>query len=573
MRQYLVRCAAPTFRQLYWNVIAKRVFSESRTDHTMEESHDLFEYTSGRWLWNEEQRRSERRRRFNIPELKNLAAAAIHRDPNDIIRFEKLGEGGFNRTFLLSLHDGFQLVARIPYPVTEPKHLLIGSEVATLEYLRSHNIPVPKVYGYSTTSNNPAGTEYIFMELVRGTNLGDIWFELSETARTALVGKIVALESRLFSLNFPANGSLYYRRDLEEGQDKIKIPSDAFSENGSFCIGPDLTLAMWYGKRLTLDSFRGPYRNTIEVLLSGAQKEKAYLAKYGKPLHPLLRTRRECVGYERQCPRYHMDHLERYLHIAPHLTAQLSDNAARPTIRHPDLQPNNVFVSESLEITGLIDWQHCAILPLFIQGGIPSSLQNYGDDVSESLEVPRLPETFDNESETEQFKQVLLLRKRQLHYNYVTKTMEAGSLHSEVLMDDLCILRRKLFRHASDPWEGDNVTLKVDLIELIRKLPTFDLSILSESQPNFLIEFPENETLETLRLAAAMEEADCQFQACLNLVGVGPEGWVPVEQYNDAKQREQQLKADTLEEAETEQERRLICEHWIFDDFDEAEYS
>lgn len=46
------------------------------------------------------------------------------------------------------------------------------------------------------------------MEMIGGTNLGDIWYELSEKARIEVVRKLVELESRLFGLQFPASGSL-----------------------------------------------------------------------------------------------------------------------------------------------------------------------------------------------------------------------------------------------------------------------------------------------------------------------------------------------------------------------------
>lgn len=77
----------------------------------------------------------------------------------DIAHFKKLAEGGFNRTFLISMQDGFEMIARIPYLTTEPRNLLVASEVATMDYLRSHGVPIPKIYGYSSTSQNPAGTE------------------------------------------------------------------------------------------------------------------------------------------------------------------------------------------------------------------------------------------------------------------------------------------------------------------------------------------------------------------------------------------------------------------------------
>ena len=246
-----------------------------------------------------------------------------------------------------------------------------------------------------------------------------------------------------------------------------------------------------------------------------------------------------------------------------------ANHATQPSIRHPDLQPNNIFVSKSLEITGLIDWQHCTILPLFLQAGIPGTLQNYGDDVSESLQEPRLPSDFDEQSETEQLKEVLLLRKRQLHYTYVTHTFQRNPAHGEVLTDSLCILHRKLFRHASEPWEGDTISLKADLVELTRQWPSMAHPTTEKDCP---IEFSKDEADKSLSLAHAMEAADSQFQDCLELVGVGSEGWVPIEQYADVRRRERQLKKDTLLEAESEEERKQICDHWIFDDFDEEVY-
>ena len=109
-----------------------------------------------------------------MPELKRLAAASVNRTLQDVAQFEKLGKGGFNRTFMVIMRDGFQLVGWIPYPATQPKHLVTASEVATLDFVRVNDIPVPKIYGYSTALGNPAGTEHIFMELVRGTKLADI---------------------------------------------------------------------------------------------------------------------------------------------------------------------------------------------------------------------------------------------------------------------------------------------------------------------------------------------------------------------------------------------------------------
>lgn len=239
-----------------------------------------------------------------------------------------------------------------------------------------------------------------------------------------------------------------------------------------------------------------------------------------------------------------MDCLEKYLQVASNLIPPQLDGTSQPTIRHPDLQPNNIFVSDNLEIAGLIDWQHCAVLPLFLQAGIPGSLQNHGDDISESLVEPRLPADFDEQQENEQLRQVLLLRKRQLHYTYVMETLRVNPAHGKLLIDRSAILRRKLFRHASEPWEGDSTALQADLVQLSR-----EWSDNMASKAVCPITFYNQEAAESLQLARSMEEADSQFQSCLEVVGVGPEGWVPTDQYDDARQREQQLRVDTLQEA------------------------
>jgi hypothetical protein len=553
--------------------------------------------------WNDTAKHTERHRRFNIPEFKRLAAASISRNATDVSHFEKLAEGSFNRTFLITMRDGFQFVGRIPFPVTEPKQLVVASEVATMRFLRSRGLPVPEVYGYSSTAENEAGTEYVFMELVRGTNLGDVWFDLSGKDRMTVIGRLVELESRLFALPFPASGSMYYTKDLPETFRKINISTPEISNNGRFCVGPETRLGMWHAARFGVRAGRGPctykpfhlrvsniycanaYSSTINlrykdpdsavVLAAGAKKEMAYLREFGKPLHPFQRLRRETYLYQKQSPSEHLENLEKYLQIVPHLVPSGNEFLLRPTLRHPDLQPNNIFISDNLEITGIIDWQHSTILPLFLQCGIPNSFQNYGDSVSDSLEPFSLPDEFETLSENKQYEQIMLLRRRQLHYSYVVETEKSNPTHYKALAHDFSILRRKIFDHANSPWEGDNVTLKADLIHLTKNWSSF---VKSNSQPNedtvlsCPITFTQDEIDECLRLNAEHNEADEQLQACRDAIGVGPEGWVPVDQYDEIKERARRLKAAAIEASESKEEREKFCEHWVFDDFDESEY-
>ena len=166
----------------------------------------------------------------------------------------KLAEGGFNRIFLITMHDGFEMVARIPYHVTVPKFYATASEAATMRFLRFSGLPVPEVYDYSSSSDNTAKTEYIFMEFMKGTKLSDVWMELEEPDIVSVLRQLAQLESRMMSIPFPAGGSLYYTNDLEKMAGRTGIPLN----DERFCVGLDARLHMWYGRRSQLEVDRGP---------------------------------------------------------------------------------------------------------------------------------------------------------------------------------------------------------------------------------------------------------------------------------------------------------------------------
>ena len=259
----------------------------------------------------------------------------------------------------------------------------------------------------------------------------------------------------------------------------------------------------------------------------------------------------------------------------PYLVPVGNSTLVRPTMRHPDLQPNNIFASDDFSITSVIDWQHCTILPLFLQCGIPNSLQNYGDNISELLTLRGLPSNFEL-SENAKSHEVMLLRRRQLHFFYVVATASLNPTHHDALTDNFGTLRRKLFEHAGYPREGDIATLKNDLIYLTKK---WDEVVASKSNTGdetsnpCPIAFSEDEVAECLRLNYAQLEADKSLRNCRDVIGIGTEGWVPVEQYDEIKQREQEFMAAVLEAADSEGEGQNILEHWMFDNFDEEEYS
>ncbi|KAL3412570.1 hypothetical protein V8F44DRAFT_650908 [Aspergillus fumigatus] len=91
----------------------------------------FFQYTSSRWLWDEEQQLRDQYTPFNVPELQKAAAYSIR--AKECIKITKLAEGSFNKTFKLSIDNGLNVITRIPHPITGPEYYITASKVATIE--------------------------------------------------------------------------------------------------------------------------------------------------------------------------------------------------------------------------------------------------------------------------------------------------------------------------------------------------------------------------------------------------------------------------------------------------------
>jgi hypothetical protein len=281
--------------------------------------------------------------------------------------------------------------------------------------------------------------------------------------------------------------------------------------------------------------------------------------------------RREGYRYQEQSPSDHIDNLHRYLLIASSLVPK-DPTLNHFAIRHPDLQQSNIVVSRSpdsdWQVAGLFDWQHASILPLFLLAGIPERLQNYDDPISQSMTRPSLPENLDDLDETEQSRAKELNLRRLVHYRYVKNTEECNELHYAALTDPVGMLRRRLFYHASDPWEGETLALKVALIEATENWET----LTGGGAPSPVV-FEAEDVRETVKLDEVQRGADETLEACRNIIGFGPEGWVPAEHYEEAMTRSKQMKGDTLAAAMSAEERAEIEEHWPLDDMDEEKYT
>lgn len=93
---------------------------------------DLFKYTNGHFLVDEEHQFSRRYVRFDLDALCDIATG-VGETPSQITAIEKM-EGGFSKALLMQKANGTELMAKIPCRIAGPPSLTTAAEVAVLEY-------------------------------------------------------------------------------------------------------------------------------------------------------------------------------------------------------------------------------------------------------------------------------------------------------------------------------------------------------------------------------------------------------------------------------------------------------
>ncbi|KAH7317928.1 phosphotransferase family protein [Rhexocercosporidium sp. MPI-PUGE-AT-0058] len=530
-------------------------------------TNSFFNYTSGRWLYNEHLRLSEKQLYFNINELCHLVSKSVGLPHTDIVLVTKLAEGGSYRIFEATFRDGLKAIARLPYPCTVPRKYGVASEVATMEFLRKHGIPVPKILDWSSSAANQLGCEYIIMERVPGKELADTWHTMTFKERMAVVEKIVNIERLLFGIRFPASGSLFFKGFLDPDVKSVDLPEEKnLEDGGNSALDPRPSISGGIRSEMSSAPITDLVRTSSEeVLKAVGEREILWLQRFGEKRYPREPFYREFYHGQKVDPEVQIQHLSDYLKVAPHLIPK-GEPLNVPTIRHPDLSPSNILISDSGDITGIIDWQHATILPLFLQAKIPKHFQNYGDDDSENFRRPELPEDFANMTNSAKEKELERYRRRQVHYFYLGYTSDLNKAHFHAMGKYNLVLRNQLYDTAGRPWEGDNTSLQAQLIKAIAKWS--EISSLEEDCP---VRYSPAEVEECLDRDAKQNHVNEQMQQVRDFIGFNIDGLVPNEEFESARERVELIKNELAEGADTDEQRREFDKIWPFQDHEEID--
>ncbi|KAK9325344.1 hypothetical protein V1517DRAFT_191176 [Lipomyces orientalis] len=149
---------------------------------------------------------------FNITELQNVATEVVGSD--SCVSMITLAEGGYNKAFRLLMNDRKAVIARIPNPNAGPPFYMTASEVATMELVRTAlQVPVPQVYGWSATSNNRIGSEYVIMEEAAWNS----WDKLTPDSKLLIMKEVVSVETKLLCCSFLHYGNIYFASNAVKG--------------------------------------------------------------------------------------------------------------------------------------------------------------------------------------------------------------------------------------------------------------------------------------------------------------------------------------------------------------------
>ncbi|KAK2813972.1 hypothetical protein FQN50_000376 [Emmonsiellopsis sp. PD_5] len=533
--------------------------------------HELFSYTSGRYLYNEKLRLAERYIQFNIEALKRIAAQSVSRER--VVHLRKLAEGGFNRVLSLTMEDGLEVIVKIPFSIAEPKRLATESEVATLDFLRSKGVPVPRVYAWSSQAKNEVGSEYIIMEKAVGNPLKDRWFGLTEKEQIRLVTSYAEIERTLFSLPFSSYGSLYYKDSLPQNLQADLYAAgveDKDNDADRFCIGPVADYMFWRGNRAQFYFNRGPWRHPRDYLYSTGWKEREWTSKYGKPKTNDFPHNDVLEG--EISPLLYVDLLDKYLSICPYLLPEDNTHPLnQPTMRHPDLNPTNIYVSDSCEISCIIDWQHATILPLLLAAGNPPLFENPDPEPPSDYAKPQLPADYETLGPHEKSQADELHRRRMLFYWYMIFNTKDNKPHFNALRYPFLMLIQHLVDRAGRPWTGNTVTLKGALLRVVNSWDAL-MSTRSDEKVPCPVHFQADDVREFYELEDEWFKCNVLVEHWRSLLDdLGQDGWVRNESFERVVEGNRQLKKEWIDQAENEEAFEQVDSFWPFRDHGEDE--
>ncbi|KAF9002539.1 kinase-like domain-containing protein [Cyathus striatus] len=348
------------------------------------------------------------------PRTKRLNFSALFEVIHDIMKercelLEWIGEGGRNQLYLAHLSSGRQVAARITFPYSYrelhgPEFIeqdeidwnknpaRMNSEIQTIYFLKSRtDIPIPAIYSTNIT-DSPVGAPYSIQELVGGTNVVPKWQQLSGAQKLTIIQKLGEITGKLYSLEFESYGSII----------------DATSGAIGPLVDPVYCLHHPYPPLGVVGPW--PKNDPFGIFVAFATREYRWLeSDLGKRLFMKVYNGRDGpnISADKAWETRVMVNKE-LVSLIPHLPSlyPLPHVAHRPTLAHPDYRFANILISDvdPTNVTGIIDWEYAAVLPLWYTHSMLQSIEYVGEELY--INNPHISEVEENMLREEYIKSI-----------------------------------------------------------------------------------------------------------------------------------------------------------------------
>ncbi|KAK0112105.1 hypothetical protein ONS96_001364 [Cadophora gregata f. sp. sojae] len=531
----------------------------------LENSDDIFNYTRGRFVCDEEYEMAQRQVRFDVNELARIATEAV--GAKSCVSVEKYPEGVYNKAMLLTMDDGSRVVAKVPNPNAGRPHFTTASEVATMDFVRNVlGTPVPRVLAWSSTAQeNPVGAEYIVMEKVPGIELERVWPSMKIADRFTLVKAIAGFQKAWTSVSFQQFGGLYYSNNLEKGTGNELLYTDANGVNvtdAKFAIGPTTARESIDYRRATIEFDRGPWKTLEDYHAAIGRREIACISQLSSlPKSPITLCG---PGTYQPTRDRKLKALHCYLKLIKFLLP-IDGSVGSSHLWHSDLHVANIFVNPSnpTEIVGIIDWQSTELAPLYCHARQPHIIDYDGPSVH-GLERPQPPkdiEKLDGNAKAKKQAQDLYLQQSLCSlYNTFTHHHNPRLYAALEFQQTTSYLLLLLARNLLVDGEASYLS---QVAELEATWDTFP----NARNSTYPFTFSEKERQEMKADVESVARGMEAMRSIRESIGeLFPEqGIVRADQYEDTLNALEQMKDQVMDEfASNEQEREVWRREWPF---------
>ncbi|KAL9137185.1 MAG: hypothetical protein Q9175_001600 [Cornicularia normoerica] len=297
---------------------------------------------------------------------------------------QHLRGGGFNHITSITLPSSYDgghrnLILRVP---REGKSRP-DQQVATLDYVRRRtSIPVATIEATDFTYNNAVGKPYVLQHRIPGRDLDSVWDELSHSQRCVVAEEVGRLIKTLLSVESPVAGTI------------------EAATNGSY---PTAELPSIIPFILT-DAHGDPIEELDSDSPVGAVSPRSPETTLKFFEYYLSRWRKYALAQslgETDCD---VELYDDMLKVVSEMDALGLFKPDLNCLCHLDLHPRNVMVEicseDSIQVTGILDWDEAVVAPKFVNCQPPGWLWGYDKDTHTESSILPWPYELDGANNT-----------------------------------------------------------------------------------------------------------------------------------------------------------------------------